>query len=181
MIDLRVRLLGSLSLLACLVVAGCSQKEPSSATPEGDGAAAMSSIESEARADSAGDAADAVDACALLSSTDDVAPLIGVTVDGVPSGQGATTGCLWENPETYVSVSVSIGAPDTAIDNTLPELQVPTVPGPDGTRNLAGAIEFAADNRYNSVQVASPIEMTSEESTAAAMDLIAKIKPQLES
>ncbi|MCP9272083.1 hypothetical protein [Mycolicibacterium arenosum] len=164
----------------CLALAGCSETEPSSATPENDGAAAMSSIESSARADTAGDDADAVDACALLSSADDVAPLIGITVDGVPSGQGATTACLWENPETYVSVSVDIGAPGTAVNNTLPEIEVPTVPGPDGTRSLAGAVEFAADDRYNSVQVASPIEMTADESTAAAMDLIAKIKPQLE-
>lgn len=166
--------------VSCLAIAGCSDNSPTAATPEGDGAAAMSSIESSARAGSAGDEADAVDACALLSAADDVAPLIGVTVEGVPRGQGATTACLWENPETYESVSVDIGAPGTAVNNTLPEIEVPTVPGPDGTRNLAGAIEFAADERYNSVQVASPVNMTNEESTAAALALIAKIRPQLE-
>lgn len=158
----------------CSALAGCTEEAPA-----GDGASAMSSIESSARADSAGDAADAIDACALLSAADDIAPLIGATVEGVPSAQGATTGCLWENPESYESVSVDIGAPDTAMDDMLPEIEVPTIPGPDGTRILAGAVEFAADNRYNSVQVASPVNMTSDESTAAAMTLIAKIKPQL--
>lgn len=158
----------------CLALAGCADEKPSAG-----GAAEMSSIESSAQAESAGDSADAVDACALLSAADDVAPLIGATVEGVPSGQGARTGCLWENPETYESVSVDIGAPDTAIDDTLPEVEVPTTPGPDGTRLLAGAVEFAADGRYNSVQVAAPVNMTSDESTAAAVALIAKIKPQL--
>lgn len=179
MIDTRARFLASLCLAAlCLALAGCSEKAPSSATPENDGAA-MSSIESSARADSAGDEADAVDACALLSAADDVAPLIGVTVEGVPTGQGATTACMWENPETYESVSVDIGAPGTAPGDTLPDIEVATTPGPDGTRNLGGAIEFAADERYNSVQVASPVNMTPDESTAAAMDLINKIKRQL--
>lgn len=175
----RVLTLGVATLAVCLALGGCSSKAPSSATPEGDGAAVMSSVESSARAATAGDEADAVDACALLSATDDVAPLIGATVEGVATGQGATTACLWENPDTYVSVSVDIGAPGTAIGNALPAIEVPTEPGPDGTRLLAGAVEFAADDRYNSVQVASPIEMTSEESTAAAVALIAKIRPQL--
>ena len=168
----------------CLSLAGCSSGSPSTATPEGDGAAAMSATESSAAADSAGDAADAVDACALLSA-EDVAPLIGVTVDGVPNAQGARTGCVWENPDSYESVTVDIGAPGTAVNDTLPPLgeegfpALESTPGPDGTRTFAGAVEFAAGTRYNSVQVATPVTMSPDESIAAAVDLIAKIKPQI--
>jgi len=168
----------------CLSSVGCSSGSPSAVTPEGDGAAAMSAAESSAAAGSAGAAADAVDACALVS-TDEVAELIGVAVDGVPSGQGARTACVWENPDTYESVTVDIGAPDTAIDNTLPPLgepgfpEIESTPGPEGTRVLAGAVEFAAGNRYNSVQVATPVSMSPDESIAAAVELIQTIKPQL--
>jgi hypothetical protein len=171
MIAVGFRMLGFVPIAAvCLALAACSSKPPSTATPEGDGSAAASATESAAL--------DAVDACALLSK-EDVAPLIGVTVDGVPSGQGGRTGCFWENPDTYESVTVDIGAPDTAIDNTLPAVEVPTTPSPDGTRTLAGAVEFAAGNRYNSVQVATPVSMSPDESTAAAVELIRQIKPKI--
>ncbi|WP_319455678.1 MULTISPECIES: hypothetical protein [unclassified Mycobacterium] len=172
MIAVGFRMLGPVALAAVwLALAACSSNPPSTATPEGDGAAAASATESSA-------APDAVDACALLSK-EDVAPLIGVTVDGVPSGQGGRTACFWENPDTYESVTVDIGAPDTATDDTLPAVEVPTTPGPDGTRILAGAVEFAAGNRYNSVQVATPVSMSADESTAAAVDLINQIKPKI--
>jgi hypothetical protein len=75
--------------------------------------------------------------------------------------------------------------PDTAPDDTLPPLSEPGFPevesttGPDGTRILAGAVEFAAANRHNSVHFAMPVTMTPDESIAAAVDLIQKIKPQL--
>jgi hypothetical protein len=125
-----------------------------------------------------------IGACALVSQ-EDVTTLIGVPVDGVASGVGGRTGCVWENPDTYESVTVDIGAPDTALNDTLPPLsergfpEVQSTPGPDGTRILAGAVEFAAANRYNSVRVATPVTMTPDESIAAAVDLIGKIKPHL--
>jgi hypothetical protein len=176
--DLRVNRLAPAVLIAavCLGIAGCGSSD--SASPAVPGAA-----ESTASAEPAGVAA-AVDACALVSK-EEVATLIGVTVDGVPNGVGGRTGCVWENPDTYESVTVDIGAPDTALDDTLPPLSEPgfpevaSTPGPDGTRILAGAVEFAAANRYNSVQVATPVTMTPDESIAAAVDLIQKIKPQL--
>jgi hypothetical protein len=172
-------MLGPVAIAAvCLALTSCSSKPPSNATPEGDGAPAMSATES-ASGGNSGDTAAAIDACALLSAKDDVAPLIGVTVDGVPSGHGATTSCHWENPQTYESVTVDIGAPDTAIGDKLPPVEVETTPAPDGMRILGGAIEFAAGSRYNSVQVATPVSMSADASTAAAVDLVNKIKPKL--
>ena len=176
--DLRVNRLAPAVLIAavCLGIAGCGSSD--SASPAVPGAA-----ESTASAEPAGVAA-AVDACALVSK-EEVATLIGVTVDGVPNGAGGRSACVWENPDTYESVTVDIGAPDTALDNTLPPLgepgfpEIESTPGPDGTRILAGAVEFAAGNRYNSVQVATPVTMSPDQSIAAAVELIDKIKPQI--
>ena len=163
----------------CAAVAACGSPDPAPST-----ATDVRAAESSVSAAVAGDSADAVDACALLSK-EEVGTLIGTTVEGVPNGIGARTGCVWENPDSYESVTVDIGAPGTASDNTLPPLGEPglpdmgSTPGPDGTRILVGAVEFAAGNRSNSVQVATPVTMTSDQSIAAAMDLIAKIKPQI--
>lgn len=46
---------------------------------------------------------------------------------------------------------------------------------------MAGAVEFAAGNRYNSVQVATPVTMSPGQSIAAANDLVAKISPLIPS
>lgn len=161
-----------------LLIAGCG-----SSTPAPSASTDVRAAESSVSADAAGDSADAVDACALLSK-EEVGALLGVTVDGVPNGIEAHTGCVWENADTYESVSVDIGSPGTASDNTLPPLgepgfaEIESTPGPDGTRILMGAVEFAAGNRYNSVHVVTNA-MSSDESIAAAMDLIGKIKPQI--
>ena len=182
MSDLRLRASSPVVLLAavCLGIAGCGSSESTPAA----GTADYSSASAAAEAQQAGDTADAVDACSLVSK-EEVATLIGVTVDGVPNGGGGRSACVWENPDTYESVTVDIGAPDTALDNTLPALSEPgmpdveSTPGPDGTRILAGAVEFAAGNRYNSVQVATPVTMSPDESIAAAVALIDKIKPKI--
>lgn len=180
MSERRAHLLGSaVSIALGLLIAGCGSSAPAP-SPAPDVRAAESSVS----AASGGASADAVDACALLSK-EEVGALIGVIVDGAPNGVEAHTGCAWENPDTYESVTVDIGAPDTAMDNTLPPLGEPgfpelsSTPGPDGTRIFGGAVEFAAGNRYNSVQVATPVSMSPDESIAAAVTLIQKIKPQI--
>lgn len=168
--------------VAAFCVAGCSDREPSAVTPEHDGAPAMSAAAPDPGSDEA--VADAVDACALLSS-DDVEAVIGVPFDGVPGGAAARSVCRWENPDTGGSVTVEIGAPGTAPGNTLPALTEAGFPqeesgqGPDGTRIVAGAVEFAAGNRYNSVRVADPADESAEASVAAAVRLIERIKPQI--
>jgi hypothetical protein len=163
-----------LVVLAALTGAGCGSSESSAPT---SGTASPAPASADGRAEDS-----AVDACGLLSN-DEVGALIGAAVDGVPSGAGERSACTWENPDTYESVTVDIGAPGTASNDTLPPLgepgfpEVGSTPGPSGTRIVAGAVEFAAGNRYNSVQVATPVTMTPEESVAAATDLIVKITP----
>jgi hypothetical protein len=161
--------------LAALVGAGCGSSE-SAAPTSGTASPAPASADGGQAEDAA------VDACGLVSN-EEVGALIGVTVDGVPSGAGGRSACTWENPDTYESVTVDIGAPGTASDDTLPPLGEPgfaemeSTPGPNGTRLVAGAVEFAAGNRYNSVQVATPTTMSPDESIAAANELVAKITP----
>jgi hypothetical protein len=171
----------AVTAIAALWVAGCSSGEPSAVTPERDGAPAVSATDPDT---SEATLADAVDPCALLSA-DDVEAVIGVPFDGVPGGAGARSVCRWENPDTGESVTVEIGGPDTAAGGTLPELteagfpEEEIVEGPDGTRIVAGTVEFAADDRYNSVRVASGTDASAEESVAAAVRLIERIRPRI--
>ena len=165
--------------LAALVGAGCDSSQ-SAAPTSGTASPAPASADGGQVEDAA------VDACGLVSD-EEVGALIGVTVDGVPSGAGGRSACTWENPDTYESVTVDIGAPGTASDDTLPPLgepgfaEVESTPGPNGTRLVAGAVEFAAGNRYNSVQVATPATISPDQSIAAANDLVAKITPLIPS
>jgi hypothetical protein len=90
---------------------------------------------------------------------------------------------LKQNPSSYESISVEIGNPHTAANNTLPspEPGFPEVgtPGPDGMRFLGnGLVEFAARGRSNTVQVAV-LSMAGDEADAAAVDLARKIGAQL--
>jgi hypothetical protein len=181
MADIRTRALGPALLLTmlCCGVAGCASESGS-----GTGAVAAESTASSITA--AADAgATPVDACALLSAQE-VATFIDATVEGKPtSNNPAAPGCSWENPDTYQSVTIDIGGPGTAPNNTLPPLGEPgfpvpaSTPGPDGMRFVAGAVEFAAGERYNSVQVATPVTMSLDESNAAGVDLARKISPQI--
>ena len=124
-----------------------------------------------------------IDACTLIDA-DQVATLLGAPVEGRPTGTDPDMpGCIWENPQTYESVSVEIGKPDTAINGTLPPPEPgfpdPTTPGPDGMRFLgSGSVEFAAGKRSNTVQVAV-LSMLAEEADHAAVDLARQISSQL--
>jgi hypothetical protein len=177
----RTRALGTSLLITmlCCGVAGCASESGS-----GSGVVAAESTASSITA--AGDAgATPVDACALLSAHE-VATFIDATVEGKStSSNPSAPGCSWENPDTYQSVTIDVGGPGTAPNNTLPPLGEPgfpvpaSTPGPDGMRFVAGAVEFAAGERYNSVQVATPVTMSPDESNAAGVDLARKISPQI--
>ncbi|MDT5012150.1 MAG: hypothetical protein QOH57_3767 [Mycobacterium sp.] len=125
----------------------------------------------------------AIDACALISA-DDITALLGTTVPGKStSNNPAVPACSWENPANYESVSLEIGNPGTAPNNTLPKppegLPDVSTPGPDGMRSLgSGQVEFAAGNRSNSVQVAV-LKLSADEANAAAVDLARKVAPKI--
>ncbi|MFY1696771.1 hypothetical protein [Solwaraspora sp. WMMA2101] len=97
-----------------------------------------------------------IDACTLLA-TDEITPLIGDHDDGEPSSGPGGSACTWENPDTYHSVTVSIGDWGTAVGGQLPESPYgETEPGPDGIRFAAGGIaEFAVADRASEIQITS--------------------------
>ncbi len=165
------------SLALLLAVAGCGSEG-------GDGASGTGSLNAPAPAPD-GPVATAIDACSLLSAQD-VSALLGITVEGKPTSRDPEApGCLWENPDNYESISLEIGEPGSAVDNTLrpPEPGFPEVgtPGPDGMRFLGnGQVEFPAGFRDNAVQVAV-LQMSAAEADAAAVELARKIGPQLPS
>jgi hypothetical protein len=122
----------------------------------------------------------AIDACKLISP-DDIAKLLGSPTPGRPLGNAVA--CTWENKDTYESVTLEIGNPGTAVNNTLPPAEpgMPDVgtPGPDGMRMLAsGMVEFPAGGRSNTVQVAV-LKLLGQDADNAAVDLARKVGPQL--
>ena len=95
-----------------------------------------------------------IDACQLLTAND-VTPVIGAHDGGRPGSGVGESVCVWENPDTYHSITVSIGGPGTAAEGQLPESRYgPTEPGPDGIRFASGDVaEFAVGDRASEVQV----------------------------
>lgn len=129
-----------------LASAGCGSDDSSDSTDKPSTGGATSQADSKP-----------IDACALLSP-DDIAPVIGQRVDGrSASTDPSAPVCIWENPTTFTSVSLTVGAPGTAPGNVLPPAQpgLEGREGPDGIRfPLAGMAEFAAGDRLSNVQVA---------------------------
>lgn len=130
----------------------------SSATPADPAAGAPESTAEApgptAGADSGG-AADPVDACQLLTD-DEVTPIIGEHDGGGPSAGVGESVCSWENPDTYHSVTVSIGSWGTAASGQLPDESAygETEPGPDGIRFAPGGIaEFVVGDRASQLQI----------------------------
>ncbi len=150
----------------------------------GSGDGSGESASSGSAAPTGGAPAGSIDACALVSA-EEIASLMGTPTVGEATGDNPEMpGCIWENPDTFESVSVEIGSPNTAADDTLPPPQPgvsdPTTPGPDGMRFLGnGVVEFAAAERANTVQVAVN-SLRGEDADNAAVDLARQISSQLE-
>jgi hypothetical protein len=149
----------------------------------GDGSSASSEQKSQPGTPTATAPGTPIDACKLVSR-DRITTLLGTEVDGQPQGDPSSPGCIWENPQTFESVSVTIGKEGTAVNDTLPPPDPAstdaTTPGPDGMRFLGnGSVEFAAGNRFNTVQVAV-LNMKGDQSNDAAVDLARKISSQLD-
>jgi hypothetical protein len=163
-----------LSAALCCAVGACGSGSDSSSSKTSGNASS-----SAAASTSAG----AIDGCSLLSP-DDISALLGTTVQGKStSTDPQMPACTWENPESYESVSLEIGNPGTAPNNTLPppEPGFPEVgtPGPDGMRYLGGGqVEFPAGSRSNTVQVAV-LKLSADDANAAAVDLARKIGPKI--
>ncbi|TFV61460.1 DUF3558 domain-containing protein [Mycobacterium sp. PS03-16] len=167
----------STSTTAPLILAALCVACGSGNTPAGGGADAAAPAAVTDTADAA-----PVDACALIPA-EDITALLGVAVEGRGTGGQGQAACLWENPDTYESVSLEIGEPRTAVNGTLP----PPEPGmpevgtlrPDGMRLLGrGQMEFAASGRVNSVQVAV-LRMSGPEADDAAAALARQVGPQV--
>jgi hypothetical protein len=124
------------------------REQPAAAT----GAGSSASVAAEAKQ---------VDACALLTAAE-IKPVIGAEdaePDARTKGNGGSS-CMWENPDTYHSITVEIGSPGTAVGGTLPAESAygQTEPGPDGIRFASGGIaEFAVGDRACEIQVVTNV------------------------
>lgn len=165
----------------CLALGACGSDSDSSAQSAAQTqASALEQAASGTTAAVSGAQGAEYDACALLSDAD-VFPLIGASVPGKStSNNPEVPGCVWENPDTYTSVSVDISSPDTAPGDTLPEPDpaLETRPAADGMRYfMTGVVEFAADDRVVTVQVANL--SSADASDAAALALAQKVKTEM--
>ena len=136
-------------LAACSSSGGSSKSSSTTSNAASTGTTAASS--------SGGDKK--IDACSLVSD-DEAKTVLGETVTkkGPVSGVGESV-CEWDTA-TENSITVSVGSPGTAQGDKL--TLDPTLGKADPVAALngkgfyvAGAVDFAAGNRYNSVQVVS--------------------------
>ena len=165
----------------CLALGACGSDSDSSTQSAAEShASALEQAASGTTAAASGTEGADYDACALLSDAD-VFPLIGASVPGQSTSTNPEVpGCIWENPDTYTSVSIDISSPDTAPDDTLPDPDpaIETRPAPDGMRYfMTGVVEFAADDRVVTVQVANL--SAADASDAAALALAQKVKTEM--
>jgi hypothetical protein len=151
-----------------MVLGGCAATTVGGvAGPEGS---PVTSSEAAARDAAGGGGGSAFDACALVPAAD-VEALIGANDGGraaPPVGDGGN--CVWTNKDNEYSVTVDIGATDTAA-NGLPELD-PALgqaePLPDGMRYFGGAVDFEAKGRSCYVQIATNDTTDGGDKTASA-------------
>jgi hypothetical protein len=156
--------------VAALLLAGCS-------TTVTGGTPSPESKNQPAAAGSAGGteagAGPAIDVCSFFTS-DDVARLIGSSPAGkAQSTPGGGSSCTWQDTDTYSSLTVDIGDPDTAINGTLPAWDPALGPErtlPGGMRDINGSVEFVCGGtRLCSVQVVKEIQGDADQKTAIGL------------
>jgi Protein of unknown function (DUF3558) len=141
-----------LFLVAVLTACGGSSTKTSNAVsnPASPGTTAASSGGGEKK----------IDACGLVSD-DEAKTVLGevVTKKGPTSGVGESV-CEWDTATEH-SITVSVGSPGTApgdkltLDPILGKGDPVAALGGKGFYVAGGEVDFAAGNRYNSVQVVS--------------------------
>lgn len=152
------RVSGVLCTATVLAIAltGCGSGSSSDGTVE-DAKAQASAV------DEKSDAAK-LDACTMLTGKE-VSSLIKVTVEGRPDSGVGESSCVWENPDTYYSVTVRIGAAGTAANGTVPpdEPGFESEEGPDGIRfDAAGSSFVGGGDRLCGLQVATNRKIAKE-------------------
>ncbi|WP_046508897.1 hypothetical protein [Streptomyces odonnellii] len=114
-----------------------------------------------------------VDACTLLKPAE-ITPVIGKNDGGRPDGGVGESVCLWENPDTYHSVTLSIGSPGTAV----PGQPASGADSPDGIGFGSGNMaEFVVDDRACTLQVVTSV--TDESDRPTAEKLIGLVRTRL--
>ncbi|WP_158609358.1 DUF3558 family protein [Micromonospora musae] len=156
-----------------LLLAGCSGSSSDPDAPPAEPTPAGSSSAAAAPAD----AKEApVDACALLTDAE-VTAVLGRHEGGRP-GEGS---CVWENPESYHSVTVEIGEPGTAATGRLPTPDPAfgePEPGPDGIRFVRGnGAEFVVDDRYCHLVVVTSV--TDDRDRPTLIRLVGAVRDRL--
>ncbi|GAB2948115.1 hypothetical protein GCM10027280_41070 [Micromonospora polyrhachis] len=162
---------------ALLLAAAAACTPTSGGAPTSDGAGAPGPAG--ATGPAASTSGPKVDACTLLT-TAEVGPVIGPNGGGGPGDGVGESVCTWENPETYHSITVSIGRTGTAVGGNLPAQSDfgPTEPGPDGIRFGSGNVaEFVVGDRACQIQVVTSV--TSESDRPTAIRLIGLIRSRV--
>ncbi|WP_141698418.1 hypothetical protein [Streptomyces lushanensis] len=114
--------------------------------------------------------AEKVDACALLKPAE-ITPVIGENDGGRPDSGVGESVCLWENPDTYHSVTLSIGSPGTAAPDQ-------SASGTDGISFGSGnAADFAVGDRACTLQVVTSV--TDESDRPAMAELIGLVRTRV--
>ncbi|MFE0632259.1 DUF3558 family protein [Streptomyces sp. NPDC058864] len=98
-----------------------------------------------------------IDACTLLKPGE-ITPIIGENDGGHPDAGVGESVCSWENPDTYHSVTLSIGSPRTAGSEA------------DGAESMMTA--FTVDDRLCTLQVVTLKRDTDKKSEAKLIDLV---------
>lgn len=149
-------------LIAALAMTSCNSASPDQ--PPANTAPAEGSPPAQAAT---------LNACNLLTA-EEVKAVIGKNEGGQPQigDQREVGGCVWENPDTRHSITVSIGAPGTAASGKLDldPILGPWEAGPDGIWFASGnRADFLVKDRSGEIQVVTSVTDKSDRATAVRL------------